>query len=430
MLRPNVFQSLMRHWERIGPYNAAQVMLLDRGIGETTVRDALPRAFREAGVGRLRIEGDLYQHEPADESLPVETSFAGGTLESHLASGLDRPFRDDESPFRPFVVAGGETLAAGIVYRHWVADSVSVRELMRRWFNLGRNPLADPEPPMPPLPGGYWSCVGPARRGWSLLHGLLDQARLSWELKRARRLVGDVAGSPSWSFRLLRLPDGTPDLLRDAARMLNATVNDLLLASAAVAVNRELPLDHVRSRPKLALGTIVDLRRACGIDERHFGLLLGFVHSTWRPLEVRDLSAAVRAAARGSALARERGHAQSCQIRMAVGLRLFRRWDATRMVRFYRKRLPLAGGISNVNLDRTWVAASQRDGVREYFRVSPTGPMMPLVFTPTTLGNKLNVGFTWQRQWVSDENAARIADAFLSGIAELSTRVKPTNRDR
>lgn len=420
MQRLNVFQSLMRHWERIGPYNAAQVMLLDRAVGVAALLQALPRALREAGVGRLRVEGSCYEHVPADASLSVARSYAGGTLELHLADALNQPFVDVQPPFRPFVVEDGEEIAAGIVYRHWIADSVSIRGLMRRWLKLSCDPRADPEPPAPPLPGGYWRCSGPGRRGWSLMQGLLDQARLSWELKRARRVRGDPDAPPNWSFRLLRPPDGTPDRLRTLAGKLRATVNDVLLASVALALNSELPLDLVRSRPKLALGAIVDLRRACGIDETPFGLLLGFVHSLWRPQDLRDLASAVRAAARSSARARLLGHAQSCQLRMALGLQLFRRWDDARVLRFYRKRLPLAGGISNVNLGGTWVAARHPGVVRDYLRVSPTGPMMPLVFTPTTCGDRLNVGFTWQRQLLSDAGAARIAESFVARIMAAS----------
>jgi hypothetical protein len=168
------------------------------------------------------------------------------------------------------------------------------------------------------------------------------------------------------------------------------------------------------------LGTIVDLRRACGIGEAPFGLLLGFVHSIWRADELLDLKRAVRAAARCSALARQRGHAQSCQLRMAIGLRLFQRWSDQDVARFYRKRLPLAGGISNVNLDGTWVARRHPGVVLDYVRVSPTGPMMPLVLTPTTLGQRMNVGFTWQRPCVSDEVASRIADAFVADVDEAA----------
>lgn len=418
MKRLNVFQSLMRHWERLGSYNAAQAMILRADVGAMSLEASLTRAFREAGVGNLRVDGDRYELFPPEQTVPVRRGYVGGSLESHLADGLNQPFDDRQLPFRPFVVEEPGHVVAGIVYRHWVADSVSIRSLMRRWLTLAIEPHAVPEPPAPPLPGGYWHCAGPKHRAWSLLQGALDQARLSWELKRVRRLAGELSGSPSWSFRLLRLPEGTPARLRSAARSLGATVNDLLLACAARTVGELLPLDRVRSRPKLALGTIVDLRRSCGIDDAPFGLLLGFMQSVWRADELVDLTRAVRAAARCSTLARQRWHAQSCQLRMAIGLQLFRRWSVGKMVRFYRKRLPLAGGISNVNLDGSWVAARYPGVVLDYLRVSPTGPMMPLVFTPTTLRERMNVGFTWQRQCLGDETAARIAAAFVARIDE------------
>ena len=59
---------------------------------------------------------------------------------------------------------------------------------------------------------------------------------------------------------------------------------------------------------------------------------------------------------------------------------------------FYRKELPMLGGLSNVTLNDTWAARYHPDPLREYIRVSPTGPLVPLVFLgPTTLGSQLSV---------------------------------------
>ena len=49
-------------------------------------------------------------------------------------------------------------------------------------------------------------------------------------------------------------------------------------------------------------------------------------------------------------------------------------------------RMPLAAGISNVNLNRSWAAAYHPAPLLDYLRVTPTGPMLPLVFTTTTIG--------------------------------------------
>jgi hypothetical protein len=67
-----------------------------------------------------------------------------------------------------------------------------------------------------------------------------------------------------------------------------------------------------------------------------------------------------------------------------------------RMLHFYQKHLPLAGGISNVNMNRSWATAYHPRPLLDYIRVSPTGPMMPLVFATTTLGHSFHFAYTYR----------------------------------
>ena len=74
---------------------------------------------------------------------------------------------------------------------------------------------------------------------------------------------------------------------------------------------------------------------------------------------------------------------------------------------FYRKELPLLGGISNVNLNNTWAAEYHPAPVLEYLRISPTGPMVPLVFNLTTLGDRLHLSMTYREVLLDEAMAAR-----------------------
>ena len=101
-------------------------------------------------------------------------------------------------------------------------------------------------------------------------------------------------------------------------------------------------------------------------------------------------------------------------MRMAGGLAFHRFFgDKTKdLVNFYRKRFPLCAGISNVNLNDSWVGKYHPSPLLEYIRVSPTGPMMPVVFTPTTLGDQLHFGLSTRDSIVAPENAQALADLF------------------
>ncbi|MGH9369904.1 MAG: hypothetical protein ACRD15_00065, partial [Vicinamibacterales bacterium] len=62
-VRLNVFQRLVRQWDALHPYNAAQVLRL-RGQADVA---ALERAWHEAlgamGLGRLSIRGTRFGYE-------------------------------------------------------------------------------------------------------------------------------------------------------------------------------------------------------------------------------------------------------------------------------------------------------------------------------------------------------------------------------
>jgi hypothetical protein len=111
-------------------------------------------------------------------------------------------------------------------------------------------------------------------------------------------------------------------------------------------------------------------------------------------------------------------------IRMFAGLVAARMMGMKRekIINFYRKRVPLAGGISNVNLNQSWAQQYHPDPLIQYIRVSPTGPMMPLVFTTTTLGNDLNFGLTYREAVISRERADQIATHFTQRVSHLSER--------
>jgi hypothetical protein len=94
--------------------------------------------------------------------------------------------------------------------------------------------------------------------------------------------------------------------------------------------------------------------------------------------------------------------------------------DLPTLREFYRKRFPLAGGVSNVSLSGTWAEAAKPSPLREYLRVSPTGPFMPVVMTPTTLGGRLHLGVTTRADLLDDGRADALARRFLEELARLA----------
>jgi hypothetical protein len=83
--------------------------------------------------------------------------------------------------------------------------------------------------------------------------------------------------------------------------------------------------------------------------------------------------------------------------------------------------MPLAGGVSNVNLNGSWVEQYYPDPILDYIRVSPCGPLLPLVFTPTTLGRRMNFGLTCRQSVIPPQGAEAMATSFRDRLVQFAS---------
>ena len=183
---------------------------------------------------------------------------SGGGLEGHITREMNRPFGEGVGRSRrggnrvvmPFGrsscgsgVRGKATHFLGVVYAHWVADSVAMRMVMREWFcrlfdagAVRKGGLREPE-------GGFWRYFGPERCGWNLMDGVSGLAESMSDFSPARRLAkaSDEAGhAVECTFH--QLPDGMVESPVQAARRgrkwgHGVTLNDMILAALARAVD-------------------------------------------------------------------------------------------------------------------------------------------------------------------------------------------------
>jgi hypothetical protein len=61
----------------------------------------------------------------------------------------------------------------------------------------------------------------------------------------------------------------------------------------------------------------------------------------------------------------------------------------------------------------------------DYMRISPVGPVMPVVFTPSTLGEDLHFGLTCRDAAVSPAQAQTVAAEFSRILVDLSNGRAP-----
>jgi hypothetical protein len=389
------------------------------------------------------VHKSTYYFDAASRT-PVELLFSN-SLEQLLNMQMNQPFADGALPFRPFMInekkeATPITQSIGVIYQHWPADSVSIRTLMQQWIYR----LTGAGSPVPALrlpAGGLWHYFGAHIAGWSVVaQAITTLLSFASRMKKTRRVENNSVykntvikncalqnsvsqnhfDSGAVHVKHIQLPDGLVHHLLAAARRDGVTVGDIFTAALAEACARYGPNTPTPARPDLALGTIVDLRaRTARVPKDVFGLFLGFTTGWYTHRSLYHFPPLLNAAASQRRSALKRRSAEASQLNMLIGFMIARMTGASKMVPFYRKRLPLAGGISNVNLTRAWPGDIHPQVVVRYTRTSPTGPMMPLVITPTTLGNTLTLCCTYRTALLSEKDADNIIESITQRLVRL-----------
>lgn len=424
----NIFQRCIRVWEEAHPYNAAQILEIEGAADVERMTVAWNETLGASGLGLARVVGRkfCYEKAPRQEVIVVDPALG---LDGFITREMNRPFvegpvrRDGECvtmPFRPFVLQGSGAHHMGVMYQHWVADSVSIRMLLREWFCRLHDPAKVTGKPLHVPEGGLWRYFGPKRCGWSFLQGAITTARATTQFRSARRLEGDDGAQPV-ACSVHRLPDGMIDVLLESARRRKMTLNDVFMASFARAVDGHGAAPR-KSKRALALGSIVDLRATSKENlENTFSLFLGFTAVVVSAEELKDRDKVVASIAAQNAQQKERRAAQVSMLRMAAGYAQGRLLSQKQLAAFYRNYMPVSGGISNVNMNRSWPAEYHPRPLLDYIRVAPTGPMVPLVIGITTLGSRFTFVLTRRASLVDKARGEQLAQAF---IGELTAQAK------
>lgn len=430
---PNLFQRLTRRWDAVHPYNAAQVLCVRGRVSASAAADAWADSLRALGLGSVRVQTDSrFEHIVLNGQMsryPLRQLDAATSLEQHLSNELNRPFDDPaEPPFRPFLLESNDDCRLGLVYQHWVGDSVSVRLVLREWFVRLFDPSSARNSPLDHDPRGYWRLFG-ARSNWRLDETVLSAFRSHMRHRRVRKVRS--AGPDDYPVRVLlrEAPAGLISRLKEYAAEEGVRLHDVLLAAVAVACDRFVPSQPRKNRPDLSVGSIIDLRRHAPADlSDSFGLFLGFTDVVCRPHDLSNWQRLLRTIAAQNSAHRRGGIAQASMAWMWAALAINPLVPDRNLYRFYRKELPMAGGLSNVTLNDSWAARYHPDPLREYLRVSPTGPLVPLVFSTTTLGDRLFVAMTHRQALLEAGTASEMCESFVSrlcscsGVLPLSSR--------
>jgi hypothetical protein len=362
------FQSLMREWSQLAPYNFLHALRLPAPLDMDVLRAAVATAMHELEIPATAVR---IEQSPTD-------------LYTHIDTELQRPFSVEDAPFRFFVLDSSDGHHwLGAVIDHWVADDFSCRRLLQHIYS---------------------SCYGrtdqvlDSRLAWAQIRenstpdwkSWLSFLKRSLELRRAYRVpVHDPLDFNLQTFTAA-FPDGALQSSQRIAKQHGVTLHDLFLAATAQAFGAASIADQDTKRDAVAIPSAMDLRRFQSDTNRSgFGLVIGqYFVSQPRPHEVPLVELAKRIALQ----TRRMKAAPEDLFRPALFLwRLCRSRSAKATL--FGRGAPFVAGLSNVNLTGTWIEQCQ---IPEYRRMGPTGPIVPMVLMITTLHGRIFVDVTFR----------------------------------
>jgi hypothetical protein len=420
--RLNAFQKVMLQWSSLHPYSAAHVYKLAGPLRSGDLAEAVRTTLccHGLGIARLSADGQSFRHET--QSRPEVEVIAGGadpesSLRERLSRGLNQPFeRPTCHPFRFTAIDAGPQLHyVMLVYDHWVADSYAARLVLRDVLSQYL-PLATGESPrhLDLYPGTYREVFRRRLHGGELAGAAL-RAVGQWNRNRSAWRVACWPNT-QWTvdYRLYSTIPGTVARLHEFARANGATVHDVLLAAFGRALAEVMPS---RGRQNgLALGSIVDTRSIADDDlSQAMGAFLGYYLVRSDPSTTLGLDEATRQIAARTRPIKLHHRYMDSVVNMQMVNAVWPWLSATVRRHFMRKTLPMSGGISNVVVRDAWMNQN-RDVILDYHRGVSTGPSMPIVLSPTTFRDHLNIGVSYRVAGFSRAKIDALMESFRDQI--------------
>jgi len=156
-------------------------------------------------------------------------------------------------------------------------------------------------------------------------------------------------------------------------------------------------------------------------DRRMFGLFLGSF------MIAREVPEDVSLEKLASTVCLQTGRIKAGRLYLGTPMqlafaRLAQRLFSTRAKgNFYQKHCPLWGGVTNMNLNAIWDQANRESPI-DYLRAVSTGPVTPLVFSVTTVADRVNVGLSYRTTVFSAGEIGQVRSRFIDCMTDLGRK--------
>lgn len=418
----NSFQQIMLKWTALAPYNAGHVMEVPGSPQIDKWERIVLETIQEIKLGLPQINKNRVSFAPINQ---LKIKKINENLNAHIAKELNQPFAENDFPIRFFCLQESDHYYIGAIYDHWLSDSYSMRALFYRIYQRYHH-----NNKLPPLSYAnvsfrelFKDYIG--KPAW--WYGMREFIRCLLHFQSAYRLKLKNTLDFQTGFNRYDVPQGLINRLNTYAKENKVSINDIFIAALAKTMDvytrsarQQVKRKKFRffARNRIAIGTIVDIRQPVAQElENTFGQYLSnytLVLKNPETITFQDLVKSV--------------NQQTSKIKKSFQtIKNFASWDislflwkflkkAKTQAKFFTKHAPIAAGISNVNLTDSWVGKSE---LLDYLRISPTGLLIPLVFTVTTISNRVSLCVSYRTTAFAAEEVNSICKMFIKNLMNI-----------
>jgi hypothetical protein len=338
-----------------------------------------------------------------------------------METEVNTPFTDDGAirPFRFFVVQEEQRFYLGLTYFHVIAGAESIIVLLRHFVSkyLDRE-LPGFSLPLEIYPRGYGRLL--PQKAKLLIRKFSAVPAQITELRRSSKPGRHGAGDQSNGLVVFSLTSPELQVLLRTAKAWGITLNDLFLGLLLKCLS---PFASKRftapRRTRISVGSIVNIRKDLGINSlKTFGLFLGSFTVSHPVPEGITLEALSRKVHEQTLRIKEDKLYLGTPMELWLGQILLSFHSPEGRKKFYTKRYPLWGGITNMNLNPLW-PMGEEEGAINYFRAVSTGPITPLVLSITTVRDVVNIGLTYKKAVFAPSGVNTLISDFRKHIQRI-----------
>jgi hypothetical protein len=420
------FQSMMTFWERWHAVNAVQFVELDQTPDKDRLRTAVTATLRKLeqqsvdGCWRLRY-GDPENGFAQVVEDRREVLHSDQELESFITKQMNRPFDNREIPVRIGVLNRDESTILWICYRHSIADARSIAMLMQHLLDeLCSDSTSDPALRLTSVSMDHRTRSEDLCRG--LYHRFTAAVRSLLALQKCVRRKPHVVGRFEMTFQLHgeSLPLST---LRHRATGHNSTIGELLTASLLEWLHRSdgssMASPRPQSRAVSVLGDLASRTDATARVAFSQNICPFTVIDAAPDASVEERVATVRQQLRG---ANNLTAAQDNLNGLLWNSQLLKLLPRPLAVRNQEILFPIAGAVSNVNLNAMLLPERTESHVTTYWRSTCATQFCPVIVCLTTFQDNCTLTSTHLNSYYSDSEIRSLGRFLLARLFDVKER--------